>query len=137
MFEQPIKGDPDRSLSLLMHDARHRLMDERNQIKSDAIKAGAFQSNRMIVDIADAADKQHKEAMKKATSILLVFIDRMRRLPAEITGWARPHLENLSNSLLGVIRRMAFRTITNASSINIVLFFGSASMVCCATLKSV
>jgi hypothetical protein len=38
MFEQPIKGDLDRSLSLLMHDARHKLIDECNRIKADAIK---------------------------------------------------------------------------------------------------
>src|SRR5262245_21150284 len=102
-FERPIKGDLDRSLSLLMHDAHHKAMDECNRIKSDAAKAGALQSNRVIVTVAKAADALHQDAMKQATPILFNFIERMQRPPAEITGWARPHLENLGNTLLGSI----------------------------------
>jgi hypothetical protein len=41
--------------------------------------------------------------MTQATAILLDFIERIDRPPAEIVGWARPHLENLGNSLLGVV----------------------------------
>ena len=103
MFEQPIKGDLDRALSLLMHESRHKLIDQCNEIKSQAIEAGALQSNRVIINAAKAADTLHQDAMKQATPILLDFIDRMKREPAEITGWARPHLENLGNSLLGCI----------------------------------
>ena len=102
-FEQPIKGDLDRALSLLMHDHRHKLMEQCNLIKSDAIKAGTFQSNRVVVMAIKAADDLHKEAMTQATAILLDYIERMQRPPAEIVGWARPHLENLGNSLLGVV----------------------------------
>jgi hypothetical protein len=102
-FERPIKGDLDRSLSLLMHDTRHKAMEECNRIKSDAIKAGALQSNRVIVTVAKAADRLHHDAMKQATPMLLDFIERMQLPPAEVTGWARPHLENLGNTLLGSI----------------------------------
>jgi nucleoside phosphorylase len=86
-----------------MHEARHKLMDEINQIKSDAAKAGALQSNRIIVAAVKVADTLHQDAMKQATTILLDFIERMERPPAEVTGWARPHLENLGNSLLGCV----------------------------------
>jgi len=103
MFERPKKSDLDRSLSLLMHENRHKLMDECNRIKSDAIKAGALQSNRVVVTAVKAADDLHKEAMTKANAILLDFIEHMQRPPAEVVGWARPHLENLGNSLLGVV----------------------------------
>ncbi len=103
MFERPVKNDLDRSLSLLMHDNRHKLMDEVNRIKSDAIKAGALQGNRVIVTAVTAADVLHKDAMTQATAILLDFIERMERPPAEIIAWARPHLENLGNSLLGAV----------------------------------
>jgi hypothetical protein len=103
MFERPIKGDLDRSLSLLMHEARHKVMDECNRIKTDAIKAGALQSNRVIVAVAQVADTIHKQAMEQAKPILFDFIERMQLAPVEITGWARPHLENLGNSVLSGI----------------------------------
>jgi hypothetical protein len=48
MFELPIKGDIDRTLSNLMHDARHRLMIEKNRIMAEAAQAGAHQGNRVI-----------------------------------------------------------------------------------------
>jgi hypothetical protein len=102
-FEKSTKGDLDRALSLLMHDARKALALEANHIKSEAIKAGSLNGTRVIVTIAEAAEAQHKEAMNQATSILLDFTERMARPPAEITGWARPHLENLGNVLLGSI----------------------------------
>jgi hypothetical protein len=103
MFERPIKGDLDRALSQLMHDSRHKLMDECNRIKSDAIKVGALQSSRVILTAAKAADTLHQEAMRQAAPILLDFIGRMQIAPVEITAWARPHLENLGNSLLGAV----------------------------------
>jgi ribosome maturation protein Sdo1 len=82
MFERPIKGDLDRSLSMLMHEARHKLTDECNQIKSDAIKAWALQSTRVIVTAATTADEQHQDAMKQAKPMLLDFIERMQLPPA-------------------------------------------------------
>jgi len=103
MFERPIKGDLDRSLSLLTHEARHKVLEEANRIKADAIKVGAFQSNRVIVTVAKAADAIHQNAMEQAKPILLDFIERMQRPPAEITAWARPHLESLGNAVLGGI----------------------------------
>jgi hypothetical protein len=103
MFDRPKKSDLDRSLSLLMHDNRHKLQDECNRIKSNAIKAGALQGNRVIVTAVKAADDLHKDAMTQANAILLDFIERMERPPAEIVDWARGHLENLGESLLGVV----------------------------------
>jgi hypothetical protein len=102
-FQLPIKGDMDRALSNLMHDARHRLMIEKNRIMGEASMAGALQSNRVIVTVASFADQLHDVSMKQAAPILLDFIQRMQLPPAEITEWARPHLENLGNALLEVI----------------------------------
>jgi hypothetical protein len=84
----------------MMHDARHRLMIEKNRIMAEASMAGALQSSRVIVTAASFADQI---PMKQATPILLDFIERMQLPPAEITGWARSHLETLGNALLGVI----------------------------------
>jgi hypothetical protein len=103
MFEQPVKGDIDRSLSLMMHEARHRLMLEKNRIMAEASVAGALQSSRVIVTVASFADQIHDAAMKQATPLLMDFIERLQLPPAEMTSWARPHLENLGNTLLGQI----------------------------------
>ncbi len=102
-FQLPIKGDMDRTLSVMMHDARHRLMIEKNRIMAEASMAGALQGNRVIVTIASFADQIHDASKKQATPILLDFIARLQLPPAEITEWARPHLEDLGNSLLGLI----------------------------------
>jgi hypothetical protein len=103
MFERPQKNDLDTALSMLMHESRHKLMEEVNRIKGHAIKAGALQSNRVVVTAMKAADDVHKPAMEQAHAILLDFIERMERPPAEVIVWARPHLENLNNSVLGVV----------------------------------
>jgi hypothetical protein len=103
MFERPKKNDLDTALSMLMHETRHKLMEEVNHIKSDAIKAGGFSSNRVVVSAVAAADSLHRTAMEEAHNTLLDFIARTERPPAEIIGWARPHLENLNNSVLGLV----------------------------------
>jgi hypothetical protein len=101
-FELPIKGDIDRTLSVLI-DARHRLMIEKNRIMGEAAQAGALNGNRVSVTVATFADQIHDASMKQATPILLSFIERMQLPPAEITEWAQPHLENIGNSLLEII----------------------------------
>jgi hypothetical protein len=103
MFERPTKADIGRALSTLMHEAHHQVLEERNRIQGEAAKHGALRSDRVIVTVAAAADKIHDAAMKQATPMLLDFIERMELAPAEITGGARHHLENLGNTLLGGI----------------------------------
>jgi hypothetical protein len=48
--------------------------------------------------------------MKDAVPLLLDFIGRLQETPAEVMSWARPHLDNLGNSLLGVIPPNGFPT---------------------------
>ncbi|HEV7601608.1 MAG TPA: hypothetical protein VGO49_15315 [Bradyrhizobium sp.] len=103
MFERPTKDDIDRALSTLMHEARHRLAEQRNEAMAEATKAGALQSSRLIIVVAEAAEKIHVEAMQQAASLLREFAQRMDIAPAKITEWARPHLENLGNTLLGIV----------------------------------
>ncbi|WP_315762029.1 hypothetical protein [Bradyrhizobium sp. SZCCHNS2005] len=102
-FARPKKNDLDTALSMLMHSSRHKLLAEVNQIKSDAIKNGALQSNRVVVAAVKAADDIHKEAAEQANAMLLDFIERMQCPPSQVIEWARPHLENMSNSILGAI----------------------------------
>ena len=103
-FEAPKKSDLDRKLSELMHEARHDLEIERQAIVSDAILKGAANGNRVGIAQFAAADRLHKNAMGQARSYLLDFERRTGLPAAKITGWARPHLENFNNSLLGVIK---------------------------------
>lgn len=103
MFERPTKNDLDTALSMLMHQSRHKLMDAANRLKSDAIENNALQSNGVVVSAIRAADDIHKAAMEDANVMLLDFIERMQRAPSEIVRWARPHLENLNNSVLAVV----------------------------------
>jgi len=103
LFERPQKNDLDTELSMLMHESRHKLIEDVSRIKSDAIKAGSLSGNRVIVTAVKAADGVHKAAMEQANTILLDFIERTARPPTEIVGWARPHLENLNNSVLGLV----------------------------------
>lgn len=108
MFERPTKNDLDTALSMLMHDSRHKLTAELQRCMSEATLAGALQSTRLVVVSVNAADVQHKDTIEQAQIILLDFIERMQRSPVEIVGWARPHLENLGNSLLGLVKPHGF-----------------------------
>lgn len=71
MFVQPIKADIDRVLSNMMHDARHRLMIEKNRLMAEASMKGALNGNRVIVTIASVADQIHDVAMKETRPVLL------------------------------------------------------------------
>jgi hypothetical protein len=108
MFERPMKGDIDRALSTLMPEARNRLAARRNEIMAEAIKAGALQNSRLIIAVAEAAEKIHVEAMQQATSMLREFVQRMDIAPSRITEWTRPHLENLGSTLLGEVPPCGF-----------------------------
>jgi hypothetical protein len=108
MFERPAKGDIDRALSTLMHEARRRLLEQRNEVTAEATKAGALQSTRLIIVVAEAAEKIHIEAIQQAAVMLRDFAQRMDVGPKQVTEWAQPHLANLGNSLLGVIPPCGF-----------------------------
>lgn len=93
-----------------MHETRHALQVERQVIVSNAILQGASNGSRVVITQFAAADLLHKNAMERARSYLLDFEHRTGLSAAEITSWARPHLENFNNSLLGVIKpSTAFR----------------------------
>jgi hypothetical protein len=102
-FEVPTKADLDRKLSELMHEARHDLKVECQTIISNAIQHNALNGSRVWVTQFGAAERLHKNAIERARSYLLDFEGRTAMPAAEITRWARPHLENLSNSLLGAV----------------------------------
>ena len=104
MFEQPAKKDVDYALSMLMHEARRQTIDEKNRITSEATKAcRRLCSSRVILAVAAEANKVHEASLIRAKQTLIDFVQRMDKPATEITAWARPHLENLSNAVLGVV----------------------------------
>jgi hypothetical protein len=107
-YEQPAKGDLDRNLSVIMHAAHRKATAERGRIISEAATQGMVQSTRVTVTAAAALDKIHAEAIDQAMPVVCAFADRMQVKPKQITQWARPHLENLGNSVLGQLPPAGF-----------------------------
>lgn len=98
-FSDPQKGDLDRKLSELMHESRHKLeavVGRRNWSR---------EHGRVVVEHFAAANEIHTEAMERAKLLLASFTQRTGRPAVEVVDWARPHLENLNRSLIGVIPR--------------------------------
>ncbi len=91
-----------------MHEAQRRLIEQRREATTEATKAGALQSTRLILTVAEAAEKVHIEIMQQAATMLCDFAQRMGVAPKQLTEVARLPLENLGNSLLGVIPPCGF-----------------------------
>ncbi|MET3905879.1 hypothetical protein ABID59_000200 [Bradyrhizobium sp. S3.3.6] len=102
MYEPPTKADLDRNLSFIMHDARKRAMAERDRIISEAAAQGGLNS-RVPITIAAVVDPIHRDAIVEAVRVIRDFVERLEMPPKEVTGWARPHLENLGNVVLSAI----------------------------------
>jgi hypothetical protein len=107
-YEPPTKGDLDRNLSMIMHAAHHKAMAERGRVITEAAAHGVAQSTRVIVTAAAAFDKIHAEAIDQAMHVIRDFAEHMQVAPKQITPWARPHLENLGNSVLGQLPPAGF-----------------------------
>jgi hypothetical protein len=122
--------DLDRKLSELMHDARHDLKAECQTIISNAIQHNALNGSRVWVTQFGAAERLHKNAIERARSYLLDFEGRTALPAAEITRWARPHLENLSKQST---HRLPFG-LSNPMAL-IARFLRNESTVCFATSK--
>ncbi|MGP0059953.1 MAG: hypothetical protein ACLPID_11775 [Beijerinckiaceae bacterium] len=100
MYAQPIKGDLDRNLSMIMHSAHQRARAERFRLTSEFAARGMGQSTSLIGAAIGVLDTIHKDAIAEAMPIIRDFAERMHVTVAEIVLWARPHLENLGNSVL-------------------------------------
>src|SRR5262249_49456956 len=68
MFDRPTKGDIDRALSTLMHEARHQLAARRNEAMAKATKAGALQNSRLIVSCGLSRGRGSNEAQCGASA---------------------------------------------------------------------
>lgn len=108
MYETPTKGDLDRNLSTLLHEAHQKARAERLRLTSEFASRGMAQSTSLIGATIGVFDTIHRDVITKAMTVLHGFAARMNLPVAEITGWARPHLENLGNSMLGELPPVGF-----------------------------
>ncbi|ULO25089.1 hypothetical protein [Methylocystis sp. SB2] len=111
MYDAPTKGDLDRNLSRIMHAAHHKAQAERARLTSEAAARGLASSGVLISSVVECVDKIHAESIEEAMRIIRDFASRMNVPPKEITPWARPHLENLANTVLGEIPSAGFPQI--------------------------
>jgi len=103
MYDVPTKGDLDRNLSTITHAAHHKAQAERDRLTSEAAARGLGLSGFLISSVAACVDKIHWESIEEAMGVIRDFSSRMNVPPKKITPWARPHLQNLANVVLGVI----------------------------------
>src|SRR5579863_1045507 len=108
MYETPTKGDLDRNLSMILHEAHQKARAERARLTSEYAARGMSRSTSLIGATIGVLDAIHRDAIPKAITFLHSFATRVNLPVVEITGWARPHIENLGNSVLGELPAAGF-----------------------------
>lgn len=108
MYAQPVKADLDRNLSTIFHAAHHKARDEKNRLITEFAGRGMSMSTGVIGAAIRALDSIHQDAISKAMPVLCDFAKRMQRPAGEIAILARPHLENLGNTLLTELPQAGF-----------------------------
>jgi hypothetical protein len=106
VYARPVKADLDRNLSTIFHTAHHRARDEQNRLISEFTRHGM--STGLIWAVMRAVDTIHQEAVSTAMPVLCDFAKRMQHPSSEIATLARPHLENLNNTLLAGLPQAGF-----------------------------
>lgn len=100
MYSTPTKGDLDRNLSSILHDAHHQAQAERERLTAELAARGLAVSGALIRSVVKSLDDIHRGALHHAAPMLRDFAERMQVPPSEIVLIARPHLENMGNSVL-------------------------------------
>jgi hypothetical protein len=108
MYELPTKGDLDRNLSMIMHSAHRKARAERGRLTSEFAARGMVLSTSLIGAVIGSLNEIHAESIEQAMQVLRDFVERMQIAPTQITSWARPHLENLGNTVLGQLPPAGF-----------------------------
>jgi hypothetical protein len=101
VYQQPMKGDLDRNLSTILHDAHQKARAESARMTSEFAARGMAQSPSLISATIGVLDIIHKDAIGQAMPLLRDFVERMKVAATEVASIARPHLENMGNSVLG------------------------------------
>lgn len=108
MYEPPTKADLARNLSTIMHSAHQKARAEKGRLKSEFAARGMAQSTSLIGATVGVLNTIHQDAIAEAMLIIHDFAERMHSPAKEICTLARPHLENLGNSVLGELPPAGF-----------------------------
>lgn len=132
----PTKGDLDRNLSSILHEAHQKARAEKARLTSEFAARGLVSSGALISSVAGLLDGIHKEALEPANPMLRDFADRMQITPSQIALIARPHLQNMGNSVLGERPRQDFRRFIRQCAANIKRSSTSAQKERCVISRS-
>jgi hypothetical protein len=111
MYATPTKADLDRNLSTILREAHHKARAEKSRLTGEFAARGIAMSSALISTVAGALDSIHKEALDRANPMLRDFAERMQMTPAEIVVIARPHFQNMGNSVLGELPPAGFPVV--------------------------
>jgi hypothetical protein len=90
-----------RNLSTILHTAHQKARAELGRLASEFAARGMARSTSFIGAAIGTLDTIHKDAIGQAIPVLRDLAERMQASATEIAALARPHLENLGNSVLG------------------------------------
>jgi hypothetical protein len=108
VYNVPTKNDLDRNLCTILHDAHQKARAEKMRLTSEFAARGMGSSTAPISAAVGVLDGIHKDAVTRSIPILNDFAERMQVAPSEITKIARPHLQNMGNSVLGQLPPAGF-----------------------------
>jgi hypothetical protein len=103
VFQQPHQGDLARNLSVVLHAAHRKAREERGKLVAQHANLGTLDSSMFISAIVGCVERIHAEAVVQAMNVVNEFAGPLNVPVDQITNWARPHFENISSTLLGVM----------------------------------
>lgn len=106
MFDTPQKNDLDRNLSAILHSSHRAAHEQIKALTFEFSRKGTLQSSAFFASAANIVRRLHEDAMEQSVQFLRDFLERTEVSPLEIVGWAKPHLINMGNTLLGRIPPM-------------------------------
>src|ERR1700730_12415825 len=95
VYQTPTRGDFQRNLSVIIHEARAKIRAENGRITNSLAAKGLAQSGVLISQIASCANDLHAKTIEKSMQLIREFTTRSRMTPIELGEAARPMLENL------------------------------------------
>ena len=99
MYEVPTKGDLDRNLSILMHDARAKAKGGRLRITNEFAARDMGSSTALVQAVVGELDTIHRQAIVTAMETINDFAQRMNITATEAGLRCKQLLETLGNNL--------------------------------------
>lgn len=112
VYRQPSREDLARNLSAVHHSAHHKARKEKGRLVTTHAARGILDSSMFVSAVVEYVDSVHAESVTRAMNVVNEFAGPLDAPAGEIGGWARPHLENISNTLLGLMMPQGQQSVT-------------------------